>query len=65
MPVHIEEMTNEVTVVAGDLPLTEVQIERLVQIVFKRLADKHLDAGRIRAATKLRTQSTSSFERGE
>ena len=65
MPVHIEEMANEVTVVAGDLPLTEAQIEKLVQMVIKRLADKHLDAGRVKEATKLRRQSTSPFEPGE
>jgi len=65
MPVHIEEMASEVTVIAGDLPLTEAQVEKLVQIVFKRLADKHLDAGRVKAATKLRRQSTSPFESGE
>ena len=65
MPVHIEEMANEVTVVAGDLPLTEAQIEKIVQIVFKKLADKHLDAGRVKEATKLRRQSTRPFEPGE
>jgi hypothetical protein len=58
-------MASEVTVVAADLPLTEAQIEKLVQIVFKRLADRQLDAGRLRAATKLRRQSTSPFESGE
>jgi hypothetical protein len=65
MPVHIEEMASEVTVLAGDLPLTEAQIDKLVQIVIKRLADKHLDASRIHAATKLRRQSSSPFEPGE
>ncbi len=65
MPVHVEEMASEVTVVAGDLPLTEAQIEKLVQIVLKRLTDKHLDSGRVKAATKLRRQSTSPFESGE
>jgi hypothetical protein len=65
MPVHVEEMTSEVTVVAGELPLTEAQVERLVQIVFKRLAEKYLDASRVKAATKLRRQSTSPFESGE
>jgi hypothetical protein len=65
MPVHIEEMASEVTVLAGDLPLTEAQIDKLVQIVIKRLADKHLDASRIQAATKLRRQSSSPFEPGE
>jgi len=64
MPVHIEEMASEVSVVAGDLPLTEAHIEKLVQLVIKRMADKHLDASRIKAATKLRRQSTNPFEPG-
>jgi len=64
MPVHIEEMTSEVSVTAGDLPLTEPQIEKLVQLVMKRMADKHHDANRNKAATKLRRQSTSPFEPG-
>jgi hypothetical protein len=65
MPVHVEEMTSEVTVVAGELPLTEAQVEKLVQIVFRRLAEKRLDADRVKAATKLRRQSTSPFDTGE
>jgi hypothetical protein len=64
MPVHIEEMVSDVTVVAGELPLTEAQIEKLVQIVVKRLADKHLDASRVKDATKLRRQSSSPFDQG-
>jgi hypothetical protein len=35
-----------------------------VQIVIKRLADKHLDASRVKEATKLRRQSSSPFEPG-
>lgn len=64
MPVHIEEMVSEVSVVAGDLPLTEAQIEKLVQIIVKRLADRHMDASRAKEATKLRRQSSSPFEPG-
>jgi hypothetical protein len=64
MPVHIEEMTTEVSVHAGDLPLTEAQIEQLVKIVMKRLADKQRDAQRVRDATQLKRQSTAPFELG-
>jgi hypothetical protein len=64
MPVHLQELVSEVTVVAGDLPLTEPQIERLVKIVIKRLAEMQLDASRVHAATKLRRQSSSPFEPG-
>ena len=30
MPVHIEEMTSDVTIVEGELPMTPAQIEKLV-----------------------------------
>lgn len=64
MPVHIDEMVSDVTIVEGELPLTPVQIEKLVQLVMCRIADKHLDTQRSRAATKVRRQSTAPFEPG-
>jgi hypothetical protein len=57
-------MTSEVTVIAGDLPLTAAQIDKLAKIVLKRLADKRIDAQRAEEATKLKRQSTSPFEAG-
>ena len=53
MPVHIEEMTSEVTVVDGELPLSEAQVERLVAAVIKRLEGKQREAAKRRAATEL------------
>ena len=38
MPVRVEQMTSEVAATAGALPLTEAQIEKLVQIILRRLA---------------------------
>lgn len=64
MPIHIEEMTSDVTVIAGDLPLTEGQIDKLVHIVLKRLADYQLESQRSREATKLKRQSSKPFELG-
>ncbi len=57
MPVHIEEMNMEVQVADGELPLSEAQIEKLVQIVLSHLDRKQRDAGHAREATGLRTQS--------
>jgi hypothetical protein len=37
MAVHVEEMTNEVAVLAGELPLSERQLDRLVELVAARL----------------------------
>ena len=44
MPFHIEEVTSDVSVIEGELPLTPAQIEKLVRIVVKRVEDKSRDA---------------------
>jgi hypothetical protein len=62
MPVHVEEMTSEVAVAAGDLPLSEAQIDRLVAIVLKKLDQKRKDAERIREATRMRTRVSPDFQ---
>jgi hypothetical protein len=54
MPVHVEEMTSEVIVFEGDLPLTDAQVDKLVQLVLKRLAEKEREAKNVREATALR-----------
>lgn len=46
MPLHIEELTSEVTVIDGDLSLTEKQKEMLVAMVIKRLGEKAREAER-------------------
>ena len=38
MPVHVDEMSSEITVVEGELPLTPQQIEKLVKLVMRRIA---------------------------
>jgi hypothetical protein len=37
MPIHIDEVTTEVTVLDGELPLTDAQVERLVTLILGRL----------------------------
>jgi hypothetical protein len=53
MPVHVENFDLSATVSSGDLPLSEAQIETLVQIVLNRLQMKLRDQERRRAATSL------------
>jgi hypothetical protein len=53
VPIHIEELTSNVTVLDGDVPLSGAQLEKLVQLVLRRLEEKHREAGRIREATAL------------
>lgn len=55
MPVQIEQLTSEVTVVAGDLPLSAEQIDRLTAIILKRLEQKLREAQRAKAATTLKS----------
>ncbi|MFO7664328.1 MAG: hypothetical protein R6X18_17285 [Chloroflexota bacterium] len=59
MAVHIEEMTSEVTVVAGELPLSPAQIEKLVQLVCRRLQEMEREAKIGREATTIRQQARS------
>ncbi|WP_447602808.1 hypothetical protein [Nitrospira sp. Nam80] len=58
MPLHIEELTSEVTVIDGDSFLTEQQKEALVKLVIRRLADMAREGERKAKATELRRQVT-------
>jgi hypothetical protein len=62
MPVHIEEMTTDVSVMEGELPLSPAQIDALVKVVIKQIEERKRDAARLAEATKLRRQSTEPFE---
>jgi hypothetical protein len=64
MPVHIEEMTSDVTIVEGEMPLTPAQIEKLVKLVMKRISDKQKESEKSRAATQLKRQASRPFEPG-
>lgn len=65
MPVHVEEMTSEVTVADGELPLTSAQVEKLVRLVMSRLVEREREAARSSEATRLRRQASAPFEPGE
>ena len=54
MPVHVEEMTSEVAVLEGELPLSKQQLDKLVQLVMQRLAEQQREMARRKAATSLR-----------
>jgi hypothetical protein len=62
MPVHIEEMTSDVTIVEGELPMTPAQVEKLVRLVMKRISDKCKEEQKSRAATQLKRQASRPFE---
>ena len=65
MPVHVGEMTSEVTVLDGDLPLTEVQLEKLVKLVIQRINDQERERKYSREATTLRRSATPIRPIGE
>ncbi|MCG8346183.1 MAG: hypothetical protein MI924_00200 [Chloroflexales bacterium] len=57
MPIHVGEVSSEIQVFEGDLPLSEAQIEKLVAIVMKRLERQQREAKRDRDATLIRRRS--------
>ena len=61
MPVHVEEMTSEVAVLDGDLPLSEKQMEKLATLVLQRLAEKKRAERQVQEATVLRRQARPSL----
>jgi hypothetical protein len=65
MPVHIEEMSSDVTVVDGDLPLSEAQLNKLVQRVLKALSDKQRESQQSREATTLRREAAPPLRIGD
>jgi hypothetical protein len=54
MPVQVETMTSEVAATAGDIPLSDAQLERLVALVMQRLAAKQQGTRAQKDATQLR-----------
>ena len=53
MPVQIGEMDSDVTVTDGDMPFNERQMERLVEMVCKRLEQKKRQQEQVRESTTL------------
>ena len=60
MPVHVEELTSEVSVIDGDMPFSEAQLEELIRRILKRLEEKQREARQLREATQLREHATEA-----
>ena len=54
MPVHIGELTSDVTLIQGDLPLSAEQLDRLVRLVLECLESKQREERMAREATAVR-----------
>lgn len=65
MPVHIQNLTSEVTPLEADFPLSPEQIERLVQIVLRRLEQHQHDEQQHRESTALRPSVLPPLPIGE
>lgn len=57
MTVYIDSLETNVTVDGGDLPLSQEQIQRLVEIVLRELERRQRAQARHQEATGLRSQS--------
>ena len=64
MPLHIENLTSEITVLDSGLPLTEEQIEKLVKIVLLRVQQQARDAAR-RAANSCIDRKATSLDKAD
>jgi hypothetical protein len=53
MPVHINELTSEVAIATGELPLSPVQLEKLVNLVLRRIGEKQRQTRLTKEATRL------------
>ena len=53
MPVQIDRLESDVTVMDGDMPFSERQMERLVEMVCKRLEQKKREQERAEESTTL------------
>jgi hypothetical protein len=59
MPVHVDEMTTEVEAFEGELPLSPAQLEKLVELVMRRLEERQRDQQLLRESTEIRTRVIS------
>jgi hypothetical protein len=57
MPIHIEEMTTDITLMDGELPLTEAQVEVLVARVLARLREQEKADQYMRETTAIRRRA--------
>jgi hypothetical protein len=54
MPVHVQEMTSEVEVLDGEMPLSDAQLKKVVDMVLRCLEDRRRTDKWTRDATELR-----------
>jgi hypothetical protein len=61
MTVHINQISSDVTAIAGDLPMSSEQLEKLVRLVLYRLEQKQRDEKSNRDTTCIQNQLTPGW----
>lgn len=61
MPVHVDEMTTEVAAFEGEMPLSPEQLDRIVDLVMKRLEAREQEMKMHREATMIRAQARPGY----
>jgi hypothetical protein len=62
MPVHVERITTDLTVIDGELPLSQAQLDKLVALVLARLDREQRLAEQRREATIIRRSTIPRLE---
>jgi hypothetical protein len=57
MPVHVDEMTTEVDAFEGDTPLSQTQLNKLVEMVLARIEAKQRERELLQESTQIRPGS--------
>lgn len=65
MPLHIDEMSSDISIFADDMPLTPQQINKLVQIIMFRLDEKEQDKKQGEATVMMRANANPAMYLGE
>jgi len=65
MSVHIDDMTADISVVEGELPLNAAQIEKLVKLVMHRIEERKRDARQQGEASAMRGSVAPSLHGGD
>jgi hypothetical protein len=62
MPIYIEELSTQVTVHSGEIPLTPAQLEAITKHVLRCLADRQRDEHRNRRADAVRASAFTEHD---
>ena len=64
MPIYIEELSAQVTVHSGEIPLTAAQLDQITKHVLRCLAEHQRDERRNRIADGVRASALTATEQG-